>query len=58
MYYLVKDTMGAKLVVIGQYKKKEGAVKRKELEEYNKYSFETYWVCSLEEYKELLLSYI
>ncbi len=56
-YYLVKEVMGSKLVVIGQYKTKEAANKRKDLEEQSKYSFEAYSVHTEIEYEELLMKF-
>lgn len=58
MYYLVRETMGSTLVVIGQYPTKSAANKRKDLEDQNKYSFEVYSVCTEEEYTTLLMSYV
>lgn len=57
-YYLVKEIMGSKLVVVGRYKTKQAAINRMELQEQNKYSFETYSVCTESEYAELALKFI
>lgn len=57
-YYLVKEIMGSKLIVVGQYKTKQAAIERMELEEQNKYSFETYTVCTESEYAELAQKFI
>lgn len=58
MFYLVKDVMASKLVLVGQYKTKEKALERKELEEANRYSFEWFSVCTQKEYEELLMLYV
>jgi len=57
-YYLVKEIMGSKLVIVGQYKTKQAAINRMWLEEQNKFSFETYSVCTESEYAELALKFI
>ena len=57
-YYLVKEVMGSKLVIVGKYKTKQSAIKRMELEEKSKYSFETYAVCTESEYEELAQKFI
>lgn len=55
MYYLVRETMGSTLVVIGQYPTKSAANKRKDLEDQNKYSFEVYSICTEKEYEAILM---
>lgn len=40
MFYLVKETMGYSLVVVGEYKNSKDAKKRKDIQDMNKYSFE------------------
>lgn len=57
-YYLIKEIMGSKLVIVGKYKTKQAAISRMKLEEQNKYSFETYSVCTENEYAELALKFI
>ena len=57
-YYLVKEIMGSKLVIVGRYKTKQAALNRMELEEKSKYSFETYAVCTESEYEELAQKFI
>lgn len=58
MFYLVKETMGSSLVVVGKYKTSKDAIKRKGIEDMNKYSFENFWVCTEDEYVTLLLKYV
>jgi hypothetical protein len=50
--------MGSTLVYIGQYVNEEAAIKRKEHEEQNKYSFETYYVVDFKGYEELAANYV
>lgn len=58
MYYLVRETMGSTLVVIGQYQTKSAANKRKDLEDQNKYSFEVYSIYTEKEYEAILMMYV
>lgn len=58
MFYLVKETMGSSIVVVGTYKSIKEACKRKELQDGNRYSFEAFWVCTEDEYETLLMKYI
>ena len=57
-YYLVKETVGSSLVVIGKYKTLERAKDRLELQNGSKYSFERFSICTEEEYKELAMKYV
>ena len=58
MFYLVKETMGSSLVVVGKYKTSKDAKKRKDIQDMNKYSFERFWICTEDEYVDLLLKYV
>lgn len=58
MFYLVKETMGSSLVVVGKYKNSKDAKKRKDIQDMNKYSFERFWICTEDEYVDLLLKYV
>ena len=58
MFYLVKETMGSSLVVVGEYKNSKDAKKRKDIQDMNKYSFERFWICTEDEYVDLLLKYV
>lgn len=58
MFYLVKETMGSSLVVVGKYKNSKDAKKRKDIQDMNKYSFERFWICTEDEYVGLLLKYV
>lgn len=58
MFYLVKETMGSSLVVVGEYENSKDAKKRKEIQDMNKYSFERFWICTEDEYVDLLLKYV
>lgn len=58
MFYLVKETMGSSLVVVGEYKNSKDAKKRKDIQDMNKYSFERFWICTEDEYVTLLMKYV
>lgn len=58
MFYLVKETMGSSLVVVGKYKNSKDAKKRKDIQDMNKYSFERFWICTEDEYVTLLMKYV